>query len=103
MIGWILLIAVLGFMAGVVYTFVEVSQSVGSSDNKHEMSKAISTVALVNSVLTIILFGVGLAYVNAYPNAARIYYMFIAHAAILLSIISVSVTALQKLDMASAA
>jgi hypothetical protein len=65
------------------------------------MQSAINTVMGLNIVMTLILGGIAIAYITSNPTAERPYVLTVLHLSLLLSIISVSVSSLQKLDLAS--
>jgi hypothetical protein len=89
------------FSAGILYTFITVGKATGTSSNTEEMKSAINTVMIINIVMTVILAGIAIAYITANPTAERPYMLAVVHLSLLLSIISASITSLQKLDLAS--
>lgn len=65
------------------------------------MPSAITSVTVVNLLLTVILFGVALVYVTTDTTTERNYLMIMTHVAVFLSILSVSVSSLHQLDSAA--
>jgi hypothetical protein len=58
------------------------------------MIKAINNVIIVNTILVLVLAGVGYFYTQTNPAAKQPYMMFMLHFNILLSIIGISVSSL---------
>jgi cytochrome c biogenesis factor len=98
---WWLILGILLFLGSIIYTFSAVGTATSNSDSKAEMSKAITSVAVVNLVLTVILFGIALVYVTTDTTTERNYLMIMTHVAVFLSILSVSVSSLHQLDSAA--
>ena len=89
------------YVAAILYTFITVGKSVGTSDSKKDMSDAITNVTIVNAVLVFVLAGIAWAYIGTNPTAERPYILIMLHVNFLLAIISASIAALQKLDSAA--
>jgi hypothetical protein len=89
-------LSLVGFLGGIVYTMVAVSQATGSSSVKNDMAVAITNVTVVNTVLMLVLAGTAYYYVvSAGATTERLYVMFMLHVTLLISLISVSVSCLQ--------
>ena len=99
----LLIAAAVLFGAGILYTFITISNATGTSANTEDMKKAIGTVLTVNMVMTLLLGGIAIAYITSNPTAERPYILVVLHLSLLLSIVSVSVSSLQKLDLAAVA
>lgn len=89
------------FVGSMIYTFVAINKSVANSDNKSEMQSAINTVLTVNIIMTLVLGFIAVSYISANPTAERPYTLIMIHLSLLLSIVSVSVSVLQKLDLSA--
>lgn len=97
----LLIVCALLFAGAIGYSYYVISGATGTSSNTEAMKSAINTVMIINVVMTLVLAGVAIAYITSNPTAERPYILFMLHLTLLLSIISVSVTSLQKLDLAS--
>jgi hypothetical protein len=92
-------LSLLGFLGGIVYTMVAISQATGSSSVKNDMAMAITNVTIVNTVLMLVLGGTAYYYVvSAGATTERLYVMFMLHLTLLISLISVSVSCLQPIS-----
>jgi cytochrome c biogenesis factor len=98
---WWVLVGIAIFLGSIIYTFVAVGTATSNSDSKTEMGKAITSVTVVNLVLTVILCGIALVYVTTDTTTERNYLMIMTHVAIFLSVLSVSVSSLHQLDSAA--
>ncbi len=92
---WYMWIALVMFIIGLLYTFVQLGITSGNSEKKAEMTKAIGLTTMVNSILTLVLAGSAYFYITSNELAERPYVMVMIHLSILLSIISVSVSSLK--------
>ena len=93
---WILLII---FMATWITTVVMITSKVGSSDNLADMRTGITTVTVMNGIMTAILALIGYLYVYSAGEEARgTYLWFLVHIALLIAVVSASVSSLQRLD-----
>jgi hypothetical protein len=89
-------LALAGFLGGIVYTMVAVSQATGSSDVKNDMAAAITNVTIVNTILMLVLAGTAYYYVTSQgATTERLYVIFMLHVTLLISLVSVSVSCLQ--------
>jgi hypothetical protein len=79
-------------------TIITVGTVSSSGDAKNDIKNAIMTVSIVNGILVAVLAGLSYIYVSANTTAERPYVLFMVHASLLISIISVSVSCLQKLN-----
>jgi hypothetical protein len=95
---WLLWACVLLFTVGMLTSIITVGNASASSDAKNEIKNAIMTVAIVNGILIAVLAGLSYIYVSANTTAERPYVLFMVHTSLLISIISVSVSCLQKLN-----
>ena len=91
----------LAFVGAMIYIFIVVGKVAGGNDNAADMVSAIYNVTVVNAILILVLAGTAYFYVAAEPLAERPYVMILLHASLLLSMISVSVSAIQQLNSAS--
>ena len=91
--AWSLLIVFL-FIASLVWTTITIFSVTGASESKSDMIKAINNVVIVNTVLVLVLAGIGYFYTESNPAAKQPYMMFMLHFNILLSIIGISVSSL---------
>jgi hypothetical protein len=82
------------FIASLVWTTITIFSVTGASESKSDMIKAINNVVIVNTVLVLVLAGVGYFYTESNPTAKQPYMMFMLHFNILLSIIGISVSSL---------
>lgn len=89
---------VLLFSVGMLTTIITVGTVSSSGDAKNEIKNAIMTVSIVNGIMVAVLAGLSYIYVSANTTAERPYVLFMVHASLLISIISVSVSCLQKLN-----
>ena len=88
-----------GFLGGIIYTMVAISQATGSNAVKNDMAMAITNVTIVNTVLMLVLGGTAYYYVvSAGATTERLYVMFMLHLTLLISLISVSVSCLQPIS-----
>jgi hypothetical protein len=91
-------LALAGFLGGIVYTMVAVSQATGSSDVKNDMAAAITNVTIVNTILMLVLAGTAYYYVTSQgATTERLYVIFMLHVTLLISLVSVSVSCLQHI------
>lgn len=95
---WLLWACVLLFSVGMLTTIITVGTVSSSGDAKNEIKNAIMTVSIVNGIMVAVLAGLSYIYVSANTTAERPYVLFMVHASLLISIISVSVSCLQKLN-----
>jgi len=95
---WLLWACVLLFSVGMLTTIITVGTVSSSGDAKNDIKNAIMTVSIVNGILVAVLAGLSYIYVSANTTAERPYVLFMVHASLLISIISVSVSCLQKLN-----
>jgi uncharacterized membrane protein (DUF441 family) len=95
---WWLWACVLLFTVSMLTTIITVGSASSSGDSKNDIKNAIMTVAIVNGILIAVLAGLSYIYVSANTTAERPYILFMVHASLLISIISVSVSCLQKLN-----
>ena len=96
--NWWLWACVLLFSVSMLTTIITIGTAAASSDSKNEMKNAIMTVSIVNGILIAVLAGLSYIYVSANTTAERPYILFMVHASLLISIISVSISSLQKLN-----
>jgi hypothetical protein len=89
-----LLFLVFAFIASLVWTSMTIFSVTGASESKNDMIKAMNNVIIVNTVLVLVLAGVGYFYTESNPTAKQPYMMFMLHFNILLSIIGISVSSL---------
>jgi hypothetical protein len=95
---WWMWLSIAFFFAGLIYATTAVFKATGNGDNKADMTKAITTVTLVNLVLVLILGGTGYFYTEQNPTAKQPYMMAMLHLNLLLSITSVSVASLYSVS-----
>lgn len=100
---WFMWLALLGFFAGVMYSMFAIGKATAGGDNRADMASAITNVTIVNVVLTLVLAGTAYFYIASEPLAEHPYMLFMTHLALLISIISVSVSSLHQLNSASGA
>jgi hypothetical protein len=86
------------FLGGTMYMMIVVGQAAGSSDRKNDMAKAITNVTIVNTILMIVMTGTAYFYIDANPDAQRPYLILMVHVALLMSVISVSISSLQQIS-----
>ena len=98
---WWLWACVLLFFGSMIYTIVTVGNASSNSDSKNDMKNAIMHVSIINTLLIMVLAGLSYVYVSANTTAERPYVLFMVHASLLISIISVSVSSLQQLSTVS--
>lgn len=98
---WFSLLLYFGLIIGVIVT---VSTKMGSSASLADMRAGMINVTVINTIMTIMLAGIGYFYVYSAGEGARgTYLWFLVHLAVLLSVISVSASTLQRLDAGSVA
>jgi len=90
-------IAIILFLAGLIYSTVVVFNATANSDNANDMSAAIMNVALINSVLVSILCGTGYFYTQQNPRSEQPYMMIMIHLSLLLATISIGVATIQTI------
>ena len=95
---WWWLIIVFAFIASFVWTCITIFTVTATSDTKKDMVNAISSVVLVNTILVLVLAGIGYFYVQANPAMQQPYVMFMLHLNTLLAIIGVSVSSLYSVS-----
>ena len=86
------------FIGTLIYSIVVVGYATSNSDNKTQMTKAMTSVTIVNSILILVLGGTAYFYVQAEPDALRPYVIVMLHLSLLLSVISISISTLLKLQ-----
>ncbi len=91
---WYMWIALVTFIIGIIYTFVQLGITSGNNEKKAEMTKAIGLTTMVNTILILVLAGSAYFYITSNELAERPYIMLMLHLSILLSIISLSVSSL---------
>jgi len=91
---WWWLSIVAAFIVTFVWTAITIFAVTGASESKADMTKAINNVVIVNTVLVLVLAGVGYFYTQSNAAAQQPYMMFMLHFNILLSIIGISVSSL---------
>lgn len=95
-IAWIMM--VLYFLI-VIPALIYVTSKVGSSSEVANMRSGMINVTVITAIMTIMLAGIGYFYVYSAGEGARgTYLWFLVHLALLLSVTSVSVSTLQRLD-----
>jgi hypothetical protein len=77
-------------------TVIVIGQSTTNSDMAKDMKNAILYVGLINFAMILLLGGMAYFYLRTNAIAERAYIITILHIGLLLSIVSVSVTTLQK-------
>ena len=90
-------IAIVLFLAGIIYSTVIVFNATANSDSANDMSAAIMNVTLVNSVLVSILCGTGYFYTQQNPRSEQPYIMIMIHLSLLLATISIGVASIQTI------
>lgn len=96
--AWWQWLSLLAFTASIIYTLYAISAASASSDIKRNMVGAITNVTIINSMLIMVLGGTAYFYLDSNLTAERPYMILMLHISLLLSIISVSMVALQKLN-----
>ena len=96
--AWWQWLSLLAFTASIIYTLYVISAASASSDIKRNMVGAITNVTIINSMLIMVLGGTAYFYLDSNLTAERPYMILMLHISLLLSIISVSMVALQKLN-----
>ena len=96
--AWWQWLSLLAFTASIIYTLHAISAASASSDIKKNMVGAITNVTIINSVLIMVLGGTAYFYLDSNLTAERPYMILMLHISLLLSVISVSMVALQKLN-----
>jgi len=91
---WWWLMIVFFFIATFVWTAITIFAVTGASESKGDMIKAINNVAIVNTILVLVLGGIGYFYTESNPAAKQPYMMFMLHLNILLSTIGIGVSSL---------
>jgi hypothetical protein len=94
----ILLFLILLFVSATAYTFSAVSSASASGDIRAEMSKAITNIMIVDTVLIMILGGAAYFYMAVDDSVERPYITVMLHVSLLLSIIAVSISSLQQMN-----
>ena len=90
-------VAIVLFLAGLIYSTVVVFSATANSDNAKDMSAAIMNVTLVNSVLVSILCGTGYFYTQQNPRSEQPYMMLMIHLSLLLATISIGIATIQTI------
>jgi len=90
-------VAIVLFLAGLIYSTVVVFSATANSDNAKDMSTAIMNVTLVNSVLVSILCGTGYFYTQQNPRSEQPYMMLMIHLSLLLATISIGIATIQTI------
>ena len=93
MIGSIVL-----FLGATLYAIVQISILSSQSDTKSNMSSAIVSVTVVNSILMLVMAGIAYFYLKANQGAMMPYTLIMLHLTLLLSVISVSISSLQQIN-----
>jgi FlaG/FlaF family flagellin (archaellin) len=91
-------VAIVLFLAGLIYSIVVVFNATANSDNASDMSAAIMNVSLVNTVLVAVLCGTGYFYTQQNLRAQQPYMMIMIHVSLLLATISIGVSTLQTIS-----
>ena len=97
---WWWLLIVFAFIATFAWTCITIFTETATSDSKKDMTNAISSVVLVNTVLVLVLAGIGYFYTQANPALQQPYLMFMVHFNTLLAIIGVGVSSLYTVSKA---
>jgi apolipoprotein N-acyltransferase len=92
-------LAIAFFLSGIVYTIVQTGLASANNDKKMEMNKAMFGVTVVNAVLVLVLGGCATFYIASNEQAERPYVIFMLHVALLMSVISVSISSLRYVDV----
>jgi hypothetical protein len=96
---WWQWLGLLLFLTGTLYMIIAVGKATSGGDSKNDMAKAITNVTIVNAILIIIIMGIAYFYASATDHRATAPYLILmVHASLLLSVVSVSITSLQKLN-----
>ena len=98
---WMMWFALAAFMGSILYTIIAVGKDTGGTDSKTDMAKAITNVTIINAVMILVLAGTAYYYINANQLAERPYILVMLHVNLFLSVLSVSVSSLQQLAVAS--
>jgi hypothetical protein len=96
---WYMWLAIAFFLSGIVYTIVQTGLASANSDKKMEMNKAMFGVTVVNAVLVLVLGGCATFYIADNEAAERPYVIFMLHVALLMSVISVSISSLRYVEV----
>jgi len=94
---WYMWMVFVLFIAGIIANAVVIGNATSSSQEAKDTRSAIITMAVINSILTIILGFAALYYMGQNPSFERPYTQIILHLALLASVLSVSINALQKI------
>ena len=89
------------FFTGMVYTMVTIGNASSGSDFKNEMTKAITTVTIVNGILIVILMGMAFVSIPSDVNSIgnlKTYMIVMTHMSLFLAMISVSISSIQQLS-----
>ena len=97
-VTWFTYAMIFLFIGGLIYTIVTIGYATANSDNKTQMTTAIGSVTIVNSILILVLGGTAYFYIQAEPDALRPYVIVMLHLSLLLSVTSISVSTLLKLQ-----
>ena len=89
------------FIISLIISAIVIMSQTASNDSTSDMKSAIVTVTVINSIITVFLGGAAFFWTTQPDGMSfeRPYMFLIVHAALLMSIIGVSVASLQKLDL----
>ncbi len=96
---WYMWLAIAFFLSGIVYTIVQTGLASANSDKKMEMNKAMIGVTIVNAILVLVLAGCASLYIAGNPLSERPYVIVMLHVALLMSVISVSISSLRLVEV----
>jgi hypothetical protein len=84
-------------IAAVMYTTITLTNATANADSSAEFRNKIGMVAGINSVLILALTILGFLYIRADPIQERPYLLIMIHINMFLSLMAVSIAALQKI------
>jgi hypothetical protein len=88
------------FVGTVAFTIYTISKHIGTNDNKTEVTDALKTIVITNTVLVLLMGFIAYIYIQNRPIVRPTYTMIMLHANFLLSLTAVSIAALVQLSPA---
>lgn len=90
----VFLLSAIAFAGALVYTYILIGKSTTTSDA--DVDKILTQIAYVNGALVALMTLIAFSFTNAYPAFRDRYILILTHFALFLSVLSVSILAIQR-------
>jgi hypothetical protein len=101
--GWLILLFAVVFLIIGIVSSIYINKASRDNELASETASAIRVITIMNGILTAVLGIMAYIYIGQSQAFFIPYTMFIVHVALLLGIISISITSIQKLNSGEAA